>query len=85
MTQAALRESGAAPSILVAEDDLATRSLLRATLERADYRVRDVEDGVAALEAIRSQLPDVVLLDVGTQVRASLPGSSPSDQVVTAS
>ena len=35
--------------ILVAEDDLATRALLRATLERADYRIRDFDNGASAL------------------------------------
>jgi putative two-component system response regulator len=53
------------PSILVAEDDLATRALLRATLERADYRVRDVDNGASALEEIKRCPPDVALLDIG--------------------
>ena len=53
------------PSILVAEDDLATRALLRATLERADYRVRDVDNGASALEEIGRCAPDVALLDIG--------------------
>jgi len=50
------------PSILVAEDDLATRALLRATLEPADYRVRDVDRGAAALAEIKRCPPDVALL-----------------------
>jgi putative two-component system response regulator len=52
-------------TILVAEDDVATRALLRAALERADYRVRDFEDGASALADIVRHPPDVVLLDVG--------------------
>jgi len=53
------------PSILVAEDDLATRALLCATLERADYRVRDFDNGAAALADIMRCPPDVALLDIG--------------------
>jgi len=52
-------------SILVAEDDLATRALLRATLERGGYAVREVEDGAAALSEIMRHPPDVALLDIG--------------------
>jgi putative two-component system response regulator len=51
--------------ILVAEDDLATRALLRATLERADYLVRDFDNGAAALAEIIRCPPDVALLDIG--------------------
>jgi len=53
------------PSILVAEDDVATRALLRATLERADYRVTEFQDGASALAEIMRRPPDVVLLDIG--------------------
>jgi putative two-component system response regulator len=53
------------PLILVAEDDFATRALLRASLERASLRVRDVEDGASALAEIRREPPDVALLDIG--------------------
>lgn len=53
------------PSILVAEDDLATRALLRATLERAEFEVREVEDGAAALAEVARAVPDVALLDIG--------------------
>jgi putative two-component system response regulator len=53
------------PSIFVAEDDLATRALLRATLERADYHVRAVDNGASALAEITRNPPDVALLDIG--------------------
>jgi putative two-component system response regulator len=52
-------------SIVVAEDDLATRALLRATLERADYAVRDFDNGADALIDIQRTPPDVALLDIG--------------------
>lgn len=54
-----------APSILVAEDDVATRALLRAALERANYRVRDFDNGADALAEITQHPPDVALLDIG--------------------
>lgn len=54
-----------APSIVVAEDDDATRALLRAALERASYRVREVDNGAAALADISLAPPDVALLDIG--------------------
>jgi len=52
-------------SIVVAEDDLATRALLRATLERADYAVREFDNGADALISIQRVPPDVALLDIG--------------------
>lgn len=53
------------PSIVVAEDDLATRALLRATLERANYQVREFDNGADALIGIQRAPPDVALLDIG--------------------
>jgi putative two-component system response regulator len=57
--------SVASRSIVIAEDDLATRALLRATLERADYRVVEFDNGADALIAIERDQPDLVLLDIG--------------------
>lgn len=65
LAQAVRSRSIAPPSILVAEDDVATRALLRASLERADYSVRDVDNGASALAEITRQPPDVALLDIG--------------------
>ena len=53
------------PSILVAEDDAATRALLRATLTRADYRVREFDNGASALAEMKRCSPDIALLDIG--------------------
>jgi putative two-component system response regulator len=53
------------PSILVAEDDTATRALLSAVLERAGYRARIVDNGADALAEILREPPDVALLDIG--------------------
>jgi putative two-component system response regulator len=53
------------PSIVVAEDDVATRALLRVVLERAGYEVRQVDNGADALAEILREPPDVALLDIG--------------------
>jgi putative two-component system response regulator len=52
-------------SIVVAEDDTATRALLRACLERAGYEIRDFDNGLEALDEIICRPPDVALLDIG--------------------
>jgi putative two-component system response regulator len=53
------------PSVVVAEDDMATRALLRVVLERAGYTVRLFENGADALDDILRSPPDVALLDIG--------------------
>src|SRR5690242_9570293 len=52
--------------VLVVDDDVAIRQLLRVLLEGAGYAVTEAEDGERALSALRgSPHPFVVLLDVG--------------------
>jgi len=55
---------GASPSILVAEDDMMTRMLMRKALVQAGYQVLEAENGYSALKMFDQQRPDVVLLDV---------------------
>ena len=50
--------------ILVAEDDSATRRLIRAVLERSQYKVAAVQSGLEALRALDSYQPELVLLDI---------------------
>ena len=50
--------------LLVAEDDRAVREALVRALTLEGYGVRAVSDGAAALEAVRQQLPDALLLDI---------------------
>lgn len=50
--------------ILVVEDEVSLRESLEYSLRREGYVVATVADGVAALEAVRSFTPDLVLLDV---------------------
>lgn len=50
--------------ILVVEDEPSIAKLLRIRLEHMGYAVSLAEDGAEALNAIRTSLPDIVLLDV---------------------
>ncbi|MGH2393316.1 MAG: response regulator transcription factor, partial [Candidatus Limnocylindria bacterium] len=72
MVFVARRSNTHRPTILVADDDAAMRALLRASLERADYDVRDVEDGRAVLAEVAARMPDVALIDVGMPVMDGL-------------
>jgi CheY-like chemotaxis protein len=52
--------------ILIVDDDLAIREMLREALEDASYRVSDAEHGAQALVLLRQAetLPHVILLDL---------------------
>ncbi|HEY8921142.1 MAG TPA: HD domain-containing phosphohydrolase [Candidatus Limnocylindria bacterium] len=65
MAQLDLNPLPGSPSIVVAEDDAATRALLRVVLERAGYEVRQTDNGADALAEILRQPPVVALLDIG--------------------
>lgn len=51
--------------VLVVDDVAANRELLEALLEDLDHEVRTASDGEAALAAVASEEPDLVLLDIG--------------------
>ena len=51
-------------TILVVDDDQPIRALLSQELTEAGYIVREAANGKAALESIRSEHPDLILLDV---------------------
>lgn len=50
--------------VLVVDDDPAIRRILSQTLELEDYSVDLASDGEQALEAVRSERPDLLILDV---------------------
>lgn len=50
--------------ILVVDDEPRMIGFIRMNLELEDHRVVEAHSGVEALDAIRTQLPDLVLLDV---------------------
>jgi two-component system cell cycle response regulator len=52
------------PLVLVAEDSIVVRALLREQLELHGCAVVEADDGEAALAACRAERPDVVLLDI---------------------
>ena len=56
--------SAAPASILVVDDDPMNRMLLTRDLEREGHRVATAQDGVRALQTLRAEPFDIVLLDV---------------------
>ncbi|HSR60262.1 MAG TPA: ATP-binding protein, partial [Robiginitalea sp.] len=57
----AMKESA---TILVVDDDTPIRSLLRQELSDAGYNVAEAANGKAALDMVRIQKPDLIILDV---------------------
>jgi two-component system cell cycle response regulator len=53
-----------AATVLIADDSLVIRAVVRGSLEDEGYRVIEAVDGLAALEYCRLDPPDVLLLDV---------------------
>lgn len=51
-------------SVLVVDDEPMARTLLRLMLVRAGFNVSEAEDGYDALEKVRRNPPDIILLDV---------------------
>ena len=51
-------------TVLVVDDSLVVRAVVRSRLEEEGYRVIEAVDGIAALDECRRAAPDVVLLDV---------------------
>ena len=51
-------------TILIVDDEMPTRTLLRIMLQGAGYTTYEAEDGVEALEAVAQWNPDAIFLDV---------------------
>ncbi len=58
------RQTATAKSILVADDSITSRTLLKHILESAGFKVTTTVNGLEALEALRSNSFDLVLSDV---------------------
>jgi len=57
--------AAAQPTILIIDDEVQIRRLLRVTLEAEHYRVREAETGQLGLNEIAAQAPSGVVLDLG--------------------
>ena len=58
--------------VLVVDDELHIRRLIRAALERADYAIVEAENAREASEKLRDERPDITLLDLGLPDRDGL-------------
>ena len=52
------------PKILIAEDEINLREVLRFQLTTAGYELVEAEDGLQAIDKAREAMPDLILLDV---------------------
>jgi signal transduction histidine kinase/DNA-binding response OmpR family regulator len=50
--------------VLVVEDDIATREMIRRTLEQDGWTVDEAENGRVALDAVQGAAPELILLDL---------------------
>lgn len=82
------RTSSDAPRILIVDDDVSVRDLLRATLPEGGYELVEAHDGTEALELIERGPPQLVLLDwilpgtTGSQVLKELKRRHPHLPIV---
>ena len=58
--------------ILIVDDELHIRRLIHAALARADYAIVEAENAREAMERLRDERPDIVLLDLGLPDRDGL-------------
>ena len=80
--------------MLVVDDESRIRLALRACLEAEGYSVTEAADGVEALESVRADLPDLIILDLAMprlnglsairQLKASFGSCMPRIIVLTA-
>ena len=52
------------PLILIVDDEVFMRTVLREALVEGGYAVFEASDGEGALDSVRRQVPDLILLDV---------------------
>jgi CheY-like chemotaxis protein len=56
------------PTVLVAEDSIDTRIMLKRALELKGYRVLEAEDGEQALQMARKHQPSLLIIDLNMPV-----------------
>jgi len=75
-------------TILVADDDLAHRTMLRTLLSGWGYAITEADDGGSAMEAVRRQPFDLILMDIrmirvsGLEALAEIKAYNPAIPVV---
>ena len=80
-------ESVSPKTVLVVDDDRPMRALCRASLEEAGFRVLEAAGGEEALESVRDERPDLILLDImmpgisGWEVTSALLADRSTDQI----
>lgn len=77
--------------ILIIDDSMLSRRMLRKILEEASYEVIEASDGYSAIELFSLEKPDLVMLDLtmpginGFDVLKQLKAIKPSAKVIVAS
>jgi CheY-like chemotaxis protein len=80
-------ESMSRKTVLVVDDYRPMRALCRASLEEAGFRVLEAAGGEEALESVRAERPDLILLDImmpgisGWEVTSALLADRLTDQI----
>lgn len=64
MSKPSTTPDAAAKSVLIVDDEPMARTILHLMMVQAGYHVSEAEDGYDALEKIRINPPDIMLLDV---------------------
>ena len=55
--------------VLIVDDKATSREFLRTVLERQGYSVSEAANGEEALQKVRSEIPDLVLMDLQMPIR----------------
>jgi DNA-binding NtrC family response regulator len=85
------REQNSMPRILVIDDDVNLRELIRRFLERAGYEVLIAENGRVALEKQRQTPADLIITDIfmpgkeGTEIIMELNTEFPGTKIIVIS
>lgn len=79
------------PTVLVVDDDMDLRTIIRRILQDKGYRVVEAADGLQALRMFRSERPDLVISDIimpdcdGIEAIVAMKERSPSTKILAMS